>query len=52
MNAGEKYQKIRDGSIEKHFSKTFDQVNALNKEESESSFFTQPVNAREIPKIV
>ena len=40
LNAGEKYQKIRDGSIEKHFSKTFDQVNALNKEDSESNFFT------------
>ena len=40
LNAGEKYQKIRDGSIEKHFAKTFDEVNALKKEDSESNFFT------------
>ena len=40
LNAGEKYQKIRDGSIEMHFSETFDQVNALKKEDSESNFFT------------
>ena len=39
-NAGEKYQKIRDGSIEKHFSETFDELNALKKEDSESNFFT------------
>ena len=39
-NAGEKYQKIRDGSIEKHFAETFDEVNALKKEDSESNFFT------------
>ena len=38
LNAGEKYQKIRDGSIEMHFSETFDQVNALKKEDSESNF--------------
>ena len=35
LNAGEKYQKIRDGSIEKHFAETFDEVNALKKEDSE-----------------
>ncbi len=40
LNAGEKYQKIRDGSIEKHFAGTFDEVNALKKEDSESNFFT------------
>ena len=40
LNAGEKYQKIRDGSIEKHFAETFDEVNALKKEDSESNFFT------------
>ena len=40
LNAGEKYQKIRDGSIEKHFARTFDEVNALKKEDSESNFFT------------
>ena len=40
LNAGEKYQKIHDGSIEKHFAKTFDEVNALKKEDSESNFFT------------
>ena len=40
LNAGEKYQKIRDGSFEKHFAETFDEVNALKKEDSESNFFT------------
>ena len=40
LNAGEKYQKIRDGSFEKHFAKTFDEINALKKEDSESNFFT------------
>ena len=40
LNASEKYQKIRDGSFEKHFAETFDEVNALKKEDSESNFFT------------
>ncbi len=40
LNAGEKYKKIQDGSIEKHFAETFDEVNALKKEDSESNFFT------------
>ena len=40
LSVGERFQKINDGSIEKHFSKTFDEVNAIKKENSKPNFFT------------
>lgn len=40
LNVGERFQKIHDGSMEKHFSKTFNEVNAIKKENPEPNFFT------------
>ena len=40
LSVTERYQKLHDGSLEKHFSKKFDEMNSIKKEEPNPSFFS------------
>ena len=40
LSVTERYQKLHDGSLEKHFSKKFDEINSIKKEESNPDFFS------------
>ena len=40
LSVTERYQKLHDGSLEKHFSKKFDEMNNIKKEEPSPDFFS------------
>ena len=40
LSVTERYQKLHDGSLEKHFSKKFDEMNSIKKEEPNPDFFS------------